>query len=86
MTGRDLIIYILENGLEDEPIIQDGMIVMKNLGYIPLDEAALILKVGFTTILSLLMRGDITGLRICGKTYILASSIQSLLDRKKRKE
>ena len=84
MTGRDLIIYILENGLEDEPIIQDGMIVMKNLGYIPLDEAALILKVGFTTIL--LMRGDITGLRICGKTYILASSIQSLLDRKKRKE
>ena len=42
MTGRDLIIYILENGLEDEPIIQDGMIIMKNLGYIPLDEAALI--------------------------------------------
>ena len=86
MTGRDLIIYILENSLEDEPIIQDGMIVMKNLGYIPLDEAALQLEVGFTTILSLLMRGDITGCRICGKTYILASSIQSLLDRKKRKE
>ena len=36
MTGRELIIYILENGLEDELIIQDGMIVMKNLGYIPL--------------------------------------------------
>lgn len=35
MTGRELIIYILENGLEDEQIIQDGMIVMKNLGYIP---------------------------------------------------
>lgn len=31
MTGRELIIYILENGLEDELIIQDGMIVMKNL-------------------------------------------------------
>lgn len=86
MTGRELIIYILENGLEDEPIIQDGMIVMKNLGYIPLDEAALKLKVGFSTILSLLMRGDITGSKIGERTYILTSSIQPLLDKKERKE
>lgn len=86
MTGRELIIYILENGLEDEPIIQEGMIVMKNLGYIPLDEAALKLKVGFSTILSLLMRGDITGSKIGEKIYILTSSIQPLLDKKERKE
>lgn len=86
MTGRDLIIYILTNGLEDEPIIEDGTIVMKNLGFMPLDEAALKLKVGFSTIISLLMRGDITGSRIGGKTYILTSSIQPLLDKTERKE
>lgn len=27
MTGRELIVYILENGLEDEPIIKDGVFV-----------------------------------------------------------
>ena len=27
MTGRDLILYILANGLEDEPIFKDGTFV-----------------------------------------------------------
>ena len=36
MTGRDLIIYILENGLEDEPVFKDG----KFIGFITTGEAA----------------------------------------------
>ena len=27
MTGRDLIIYILANGLEDEPVFNDGTLI-----------------------------------------------------------
>lgn len=46
MTGRDLIIYILSNGLEDEPIFKDG----KVLGFMTEVEAALKFNVGITTI------------------------------------
>lgn len=46
MTGRDLIIYILSNGLEDEPIFKDG----KVLGFMTEVEAALKFNVGIATI------------------------------------
>ena len=36
MTGKDLIKYILENDLENEPIVQNGKI----LGFLSLEEAA----------------------------------------------
>lgn len=43
MTGRDLIIYILQNGLEDEPVYENG----KLLGFMNEMEAAI--KFGVTT-------------------------------------
>lgn len=46
MTGRDLIIYILSNGLEDEPVFKDG----KVLGFMTEVEAALKFNVGIATI------------------------------------
>ena len=46
MTGRDLIIYILENRLENEQVFKDG----KLLGFITVDEAALKFGVGPETI------------------------------------
>jgi hypothetical protein len=46
MTGRDLIIYILQNNLEDEPVIKDD----KLLGFITVQEAALKFGVGPATI------------------------------------
>lgn len=46
MTGRDLIIYILSNGLEDKPIFEDG----KVLGFMNEVEAASKFGVGLTTI------------------------------------
>lgn len=46
MKGRDLIIYILEHGLEDEPIYKDGSFI----GYIPASKAAEKMEVGLATV------------------------------------
>lgn len=46
MTGRDWIIYILLNGLEDEPMYKDGHL----LGFMNPVEAAIKFNVGEATI------------------------------------
>lgn len=46
MTGRDLIIYIMSNGLEDEPIVNNGRLV----GFMTVEEAAAKMNVGSATI------------------------------------
>lgn len=46
MTGRELIIYILENHLEDEPVIQGDKI----LGFLDINEAAQKFNVGPATV------------------------------------
>lgn len=46
MTGRELIIYILEHGLEDEPVFKDG----KFVGFMTLEEAAVKMHVGKATV------------------------------------
>lgn len=46
MTGRELILYILENGLEDEPVMQGG----KFVGFMSGIEAAAKFNVGMATI------------------------------------
>lgn len=46
MTGRDLILYILSNGLENEPIFKDGTFI----GFITVEEAAKRMNVGVATI------------------------------------
>ena len=46
MTGRELIMYILQNGLEDEPIIIDNKLV----GFMTINEAAIKFKVTPCTI------------------------------------
>lgn len=46
MTGRDLIIYILENGLENEPVFKNG----KFIGFVTADEVALKTNVGLATV------------------------------------
>lgn len=46
MTGRDLIVYILENGLENEPVFKNG----KFIGFVTADEVALKTNVGLATV------------------------------------
>ena len=68
MTGRDLIMYILSNNLEDEPIFKDGRL----LGFLLEDEAARKCGVGTATIQTWISRGYIPAIKIYDKFYIPA--------------
>ena len=68
MTGRDLIIYILANGLEDEPVFKDG----KFLGLITETEAAVKLGMGVGTIRAWIALGRIKSVRINDIYYVPA--------------
>ena len=70
MTGRELIIYILANGLEDEPIYEDGKI----LGFITAIEAAEKFNVGLATIKVWINEGTLDGIRIGEELYIPANA------------
>lgn len=80
MTCRDLIIYILANGLEDEPVFKDG----KFIGFITAEEAAQMMNTGTATVEALLSREMLEGVQVGDTVYISASS--DLLSKCKRKE
>lgn len=60
MTGRDLIIYIMSNHLEDEPVYEDG----RFLGFMTVGEAAAQMKVGYATVLALIDQGRLDAIRM----------------------
>jgi hypothetical protein len=66
MTGRELILYILENNLENEQVFQDGHIV----GFMTTLEAAVKFEVGVATINAWVERGFLDAVRIGKETYI----------------
>lgn len=66
MTGRDLILYILSNGLEDEPVFKNGRL----LGFATESEAAAAFGVGRATIRIWVERGDLEAVRIGDQFYI----------------
>lgn len=66
MTGRDLIVYILANGLEDEPVVKDGKII----GFITMDEFAMGMDVGLATVGTWIFQGRLNCVRIGGEIYI----------------
>ena len=70
MTGRDLILYILTNGLEDKPIYEDGKI----LGFLTATEAAEKFNVGLATIKVWVNDGFLDGIRIGEELYIPANA------------
>lgn len=67
MTGRELIIYILQNGLEDEIVFKDGMF----LGFMDENEAAAKFNVGVATINAWYMAGMIKGTKFGNSLYFL---------------
>ena len=69
MTGRDLIVYILQNDLEDEPIVQDG----KFIGFITVVEAAKKANVGMATVLAWAVEGLISYVIVGHTIYIPAN-------------
>lgn len=70
MTGRELILYILKNHLEDEPIYKDG----KLLGYMTEVEAAEKFGVGLSIIKVWVNQELLQGILIGATIYIPENS------------
>lgn len=66
MTGKDLILYILANDLENEPIFKDG----KFIGFITAGEAAAKMNVGVATIYTWIHQGKIPGVILGNTVYV----------------
>ena len=67
MTGRELIMYILENHLEDEPVFQNGTFV----GYVSDVKFAEILGVGVATVRAWIMMGRIKDAIMIGDAMLV---------------
>lgn len=74
MTGRDLIVYILENGLENEPVIKDG----KFIGFKTASEVAVSMDVGVATVEALLSMGRLQGETVKSGIYFPANIKQPM--------
>lgn len=70
MTGKDLIIYILENGLLDEPVYKDGRL----LGFMTSMEAAVKFGVGVNTVRLWVQMESLFGIKIGDEIYIPADA------------
>lgn len=83
ITGRDLIIYILENGLEDKPIFNDG----KFMGYTTVNKLAEEMNVGPETIKTWIALDKIKGALKIGSEYLIPeTSFIELIQRKENHE
>lgn len=66
MTGRDLILYILQNNLENEPVYKDGRL----LGFMNPVEAAIKFEVGESTVRAWMDAGYLPYIRIGNNRFI----------------
>ena len=66
MTGKDLIVYILQNDLVDKPVYEND----KLLGFMNIDEAAVKFGVGTATIVVWIERGSLNAIRIGDEFFI----------------
>lgn len=66
MTGRDLILYILNNNLENEPVFKDG----RFLGFLSAAEYATLKNVGEETVRLWVNYGYVDGIIIYDEIYI----------------
>lgn len=66
MTGRELIIFILQHKLEDEPVFKDGRL----LGFKTIEETATKLGTGVATVRAWVERGMLYSVRINDVIYI----------------
>lgn len=76
MTGRELILYILANGLEDKPVCKDGRL----LGFMTLLDAAIQFDVGTATVISWVNNGLLEGVEIDGVLQIPANAKHPIND------
>lgn len=74
MTGRDLIIYILQNDLLDTPVYENGRL----LGFMTAIEAAAKFQVGLATIYVWASRNVIPSARIGEDLYIYVDAVNPM--------
>ena len=70
MTGRELILYILANGLEDIEVYEEGRL----LGFMIIPEAAVKFNVGYATVMAWIDSGKLESYKIGGTIYIPANA------------
>ena len=78
MIGRELILYILENGLENEPVFKNG----KFIGFITPTEAALQNNVGTATIHAWIHQGRLESEAVREGIYIPANATLQIIHAK----
>lgn len=69
VTGRDLIVYILENRLEDKPIFENNTFI----GFVLAEDVAVSLGVGIETVKAMYKLGYVDGVEINGELLIFAN-------------
>ena len=72
MTGREFIIYILANNLENEQIFQDGHVV----GFLTIEELAVKLQVGISTVKAWIQNGSLNYVK-CGDTIYIPNDFKT---------
>lgn len=72
MTGKELIIYILQNDLENEVVVKDGVLAWNML--MNEEEAAVKFGVGISTIKAWNECGMLSGTKINDHLYFLRNS------------
>lgn len=71
-TGRDLIIYILQNNLEDKPIATENSL----LGFINIAEYAARNNMGISTAVAMFHLGKIPGFMIGSSIFVYEGGIK----------
>lgn len=74
MTGKDLLCYIIDNNLLDEPVFKDG----KFMGFFTEAEVAERLNCGTATVRAWVHMGRLDGIRIGDAVYIPVTSLTKL--------
>lgn len=77
--GRELIIYILENKLEDVSIFDEAFFS----GFMSVEEAAKKLECGTATIMALINLNRIRAIETCGCVYIFPNSLEEYMKAQK---
>lgn len=70
MTGKELILYILQNDLENEIVVKDGVFIW----LMSEEEAAVKFNVGIATIRAWYMCGMLSGTKIGDDLYFLRNT------------
>lgn len=70
MTGRDLIVYIMSNGLENEPVFKDGAFI----GFETIDNFAKRSNVGLATVRTWAQLGMVEYVKLESSLYIPATA------------